>query len=142
MSFWKKLFPGEKDRSVDYYEEGVALLGAGQYHEALTSLRLALRNAPEDVAVLTQIAVAYSRIGMTEEAIKTYRTVLRRDSADPGANYGIAFLLLHDGRPDEAAEHLEAFLREPPSGPDAARHIQHARSTLAELRGETVGGEG
>jgi Flp pilus assembly protein TadD len=137
MAFWKKLF-GEDDRAekVDYYEEGLALLREGKFHEALTSFRLALKESPGDTVVLQQIAIAYTRIGMADEASKTYRHVLQKDPHAAGAHYGLAYLLLRKGEEREAAEHLEAFLANPPRGVEAREHIAHARSTLAQLRGE------
>lgn len=141
MSLWKRLFGRDSEERVDYYQEGVHLLKAGAFHEALTSFRLALRETPNDTAVLMQIAVAYTRIGMTDEAIKTYQTVLRKDGDAAGANYGLAFLLLHQGRQPEAIDHLRAFLAKPPSGPDADRHIKHARATLAQLKRESAESE-
>jgi predicted Zn-dependent protease len=141
MSLFGKLFSKETGRKVDYYEEGVALLRSGQHHEALTSLRLALREDPQDVATLQQIAVAYTHIGMSDEAIKTHRTVLRKDESAAAARYGLAFLLLRAGQEEEAAGLLEAFLRAPPDGPDAARHVAHARETLGNLRGDTPADE-
>jgi Flp pilus assembly protein TadD len=137
MTWWKKLLGGDFDsEKVDYYEEGLALLREGRFHEALTSLRLALKEAPGDAVVLQQIAIAYTRIGMTEEASKTYRHVLQKDPSAPGAHYGLAYLLLRRGEEEEAVQHLESFLANPPSGPEAGEHIAHARSTLAQLRGE------
>jgi len=132
MGIWKKLLGQDQD-AIDYYEEGVQLLGAGKYHEALTSLRLALRDTPEDSAVLQQMAIVYTRIGMSDEAIRTYRKALANDVTAVGAHYGLAFLLLRDGRNNEAMEHLREFLAEPPDGPEAARHVDHAKHTLAEL---------
>ena len=137
MTWWKKLLGGGQDSErVDYYEEGVALLREGRFHEALTSLRLALKEAPGDTVVLQQIAIAYTRIGMTEEASKTYQHVLQKDPAAAGAHYGLAYLHLRRGDEEEAVQHLESFLSRPPSGPEAAEHIAHARSTLVQLRGE------
>ncbi len=139
MSWWKKLFQDERDRGeVDYYREGLDLLRVSKYHEALTSFRLALRDAPGDVAVLQQIAIAYTRIGMTDEAVKTYRSVLSKDPRAMGAHYGLAFLLLRQGAEAEAADHLRAFLADPPRGEEADRHITYAQQTLAELLGETM----
>lgn len=138
MGFWKKLFRAD-DNPVDYYDEGVQLLASGKYHEALTSLRLALRDTPEDAAALQQMAIVYTRIGMSDEAIRTYRKVLSSDAHAAGAHYGLAFLFLRNGRPDEATTHLRAFLEEPPDGPEASRHIEHARTTLMEL--ETGGSD-
>jgi Flp pilus assembly protein TadD len=137
MTWWKKLFGDDFDsEKVDYYEEGLTLLREGRFHDALTSLRLALKEAPGDAVVLQQIAIAYTRIGMTEEASKTYRHVLQKDPYSAGAHYGLAYLLLRRGEEEEAARHLESFLANPPSGPEAGEHIEHARATLAQLRGE------
>lgn len=136
MAWWKKLFGGTDDsEQPDYYEEGAALLDDGQYHEALTSFRLALKESPGDPVVLQQIAVSYTRIGMTEEAAKTYRHVLQKDPSASGAHYGLAFLLVRSGKPREAVSHLQAFLADPPAGPEAEEHVAHARSTLEDLTG-------
>ena len=134
MDFLKKLFHTSDDEDeVDYYREGVDLLQAGRYHEALTSFRLAQRGSPGDVAVRQQIAITYTRIGMTDEAIKTYREVLERDPKAMGAHYGLAFLHLREGRVEEAVEHLRRFLESPPDQPEAAKHVEHARATLTQL---------
>lgn len=136
-TWWNRIFGGQDDAErVDYYEEGYALLSDGKFHEALTSFRLALKESPGDPVVLQQIAIAYTRIGMTDEAAKTYRHVLQKDPRASGAHYGLAFIHLRSGNEAEAARHLEAFLENPPEGPDAAQHISHARATLARIRGE------
>lgn len=142
MALWKKLFGARDEEKVDYYREGVELLKVGKYHEALTSFRLAQRESPNDRAVSQQIAITYTRIGMTDEAKKTYRAVLERDPTESGAHYGLAFLMLRDGRQEEAIEHLRAFLAQPPEGPEAEPHIEHARATLAELTGTRSEAEG
>ena len=139
MTWWRKLLSG-KDHStrVDYYEEGLALMSEGKFHEALTSFRLALKDSPGDPVVLQQIAMSYTRIGMTDEAAKTYRHVLQRDPSAPGAHYGLAFLLLRAGHESDAVRHLKAFLDNAPTTPEAEQHVRHARSTLAQLSGESV----
>jgi len=137
MTWWKRILGVDDDAErVDYYEEGMVLLREGRFHEALTSFRLALKEAPGDAVVLQQIAIAYTRIGMTEEATKTYRHVLQKEPASPGAHYGLAYLLLRRGEDHEAMRHLESFLANPPRGPEAGEHIAHARATLSQLRGE------
>jgi Flp pilus assembly protein TadD len=138
MAWWKKLLGmGDDYERVDYYDEGLALMKTGRCHDALTSFRLALKESPGDPIVLQQIAIAYTRIGLTDEASKTYRHVLQKDPRASGAHYGLAYLLLHQGEQREAAEHLRAFLQHPPEGPEAGEHIAHARSTLTEM-GEEV----
>lgn len=138
MGFWKKLFSSNDVQEVDYYAEGLELMSVGKYHDALTSFRLALRESPQDPAILQQVAMAYTRIGMTDQAAKTYRQVLEQKPHSAGAHYGLAFLLLRDGKSEEAIPHLEQFLAAPPDGPEAQRHVEHARRTLAELRGEAA----
>lgn len=142
MAWWKKTLERFQDDSedVDYYAEGVALLESGAYHEALTSLRLALREQPKDITVRQQIAIAYTRIGMTEEAIRTYRAVLEDEPDAIGAHYGLAFLLLREGGREAAVRHLRAFLDGAPDGAAIRRHVEHARTTLARLTGESTGG--
>jgi tetratricopeptide (TPR) repeat protein len=136
MAWWHRILGAEPplDR-VDYEAEGDALLREGKFHEALTSFRLALKEAPGDTVILQKIAVTYSRIGMTEEAARTYRDVLQRDPLASGAHYGLAFIHLRAGNGPEAERHLEAFLQRPSGGADLERHIQHARTTLDRLRG-------
>lgn len=139
MDFLKKLFKtSEGAADVDYYREGVDLLNAGRYHEALTSFRLALREDPRDVAIMQQMAIAHTRIGMTDEAIKTYQSVLGRDPKAAGAHYGLAFLLLREGREGEAASHLRLFLEAAPEREEAQRHVEHARITLERLEDQPL----
>jgi tetratricopeptide (TPR) repeat protein len=136
MAFWKKLLGNDGPKPIDYYEEGKELFAGGKFHEALTSFRLALKASPGDVVVLQEIAMCYTRIGMTEEAAKTYRHVLQKDPDAAGAHYGLAFILLRGERPEESIPHLEAFLARAPGDSGANAHVEHARWTLAQLRGE------
>jgi len=136
MAFWKKLLGNDQPKPVDYYDEGAELLAASKFHEALTSFRLALKESPGDAVVLQQIAICYTRIGMTEEAAKTYRHVLQKKPDAAGAHYGLAFILLRGEHPEESIEHLEAFLSSAPKDAEAEAHVEHARWTLAQLRGE------
>ena len=58
MAFWKKLFGDDDPRRVDYYREGADLLREGKAHEALTSFRLALKEAPGDT-VIVQVMTSF-----------------------------------------------------------------------------------
>ncbi len=141
MAWWQHFFnrSGNQDKTP-YYEEGLALVEEDKLHEALTSFRLALKQAPGDEVILQQIAIVYTKIGMTDEAIKTYRHVVKKHPQTPGAHYGLAFLLVRTGKDLEAIPHLRAFLENAPVGQEAAEHVSHARETLARLTGE--GGSG
>jgi tetratricopeptide (TPR) repeat protein len=137
MSFWKRLFGRRREdvlpQRLDYLNEALALERQGDYNSALTSYRLALRDHPNDLRVLLNMAIAYTKTNRPDEAIRVYRRALEVDATHGGAHYGLGFLLLRRGDRDSGARHLRAFLGHPPRGPDAARWIEHAERTLAEL---------
>ena len=137
MGWWKNVFgKSQETERFEYYDEGVALMAEGKFHEALTSFRLALKESPSDPAVLQQIAMSYTRIGMTEEAAKTYRHVLQKDPNAAGAHYGLAFLLVRSGNEPDAIPHLRAFLEHAPTEQETQKYVTHAREMLARLTGE------
>ena len=143
MSIWDFIGGRQNttDEKPDYYAEGLELAAQERFHEALTSFRLALRERPADVAVLEQMGIVYTRMGVTDEAIKMYQRALEKDPSSAGAHYGIAFLLLNKGRGDDAVEHLERFLDAGDAIPGTDRHVRHARETLDGLRSsEDAGG--
>jgi tetratricopeptide (TPR) repeat protein len=145
MGFFRRLFGrGRKDelqpRQLDYLNEALGLERQGDYEAALTSYRLALRDHPTDLRVLQNMAIAYTKTNRVDEAIRFYRKALEIDQSLGGAHYGLAFLLLKRGESEMAATHLRAFLARPPRGPDAAKWIEHAEQTLAEL--EVAGSQG
>ena len=143
MPWWSFLAggSGKDEEKPDYFREGLDLASEERYHEALTSLRLALREHPGDVATLEQMAIVYTRMGMTDEAIKMYQRALEKDPDSAGAHYGIAFLYLNRGRETEAAVHLDAFLRSGADIPGSEKHASHARETLDGLRQKDVEAE-
>lgn len=136
MSFWDR-FRGAKaagaSSNLNYLSEGLALEKQGDYDAALTSYRLALREAPNNVRVLENMAIAYSKIGQLDEAIRSYKRALSIEPKLSGAHYGLAYLLLKRGEVSDAAYHLEAFLMDAPAGPEAERWIGHAKQTLEQL---------
>jgi Flp pilus assembly protein TadD len=138
MSFWDRLFGGRSDSAqdrqrLDYLNEALVLERQGDFDAAVTSYRLALREHPDDLKVLQNLAIALSRIGRVEEAIRAYRKALEIDPSLSGAHYGLAFLLIKRGDPSFALKHLRAFLAHPPTGPDAERWVGHAQATLDQL---------
>ncbi len=138
MSFWDRLFGGRSDHAqdrqrLDYLNEALVLERQGDYDAAVTSYRLALREHPDDLKVLQNLAIALSKIGRVEEAIRAYRKALEIDPTLSGAHYGLAFLLIKRGDGTFAVKHLRAFLAHAPSGPDAERWVGHAQATLDQL---------
>ncbi len=149
MSWWSRLTgggskSGAKAQRVDYLGEALALERQGDYDAALTSYRLALRDQPNNFRALQNMAIAFSKTGQQDEAIRAYKRALEIQPTLSGSHYGLAFLLLKRGSVADAAYHLDAFLMDPPTGPDAERWIEHARTTLNQLNatdGHAAGGD-
>jgi tetratricopeptide (TPR) repeat protein len=142
MSWLRRLLGGNaasdvRPQRLDYLNEALVLERQGDYDAALTSYRLALRDTPNDLKVLQNMAIAFSRTGRVEEAVRAYRRALEINPSLAGAHYGLAFLLLKRGDSAGGIKHLEAFLASPPSGEEAERWIRHAKATLEQLRHPT-----
>jgi len=127
---------GRESRPTDFLKEALDLESRGDFANALTSYRLALRERPDDLRVLQNIAIAFSKTSQPEEAIRTYRRALQIAPDLAGAHYGLAFLLLKRGDTAHAGMHLEAFLaHSTDSDDDAVRFRAHAKQTLDRLKG-------
>src|SRR5687768_3227216 len=86
MSFWDRLFGGRSESAqkqsrqrLDYLNEALVLERQGDYDAAVTSYRLALRERPDDLKILQNMAIALSRVGRLEEAVRAYRKALELD---------------------------------------------------------------
>ena len=125
----------DSSRPVNFLAEALELEKRGDYSNALTSYRLALREHPDDLQVLQNMAIAFSRTSQPEEAIRSYRRALQIDPELAGAHYGLAFLLLKRGYTAPAAVHLEGFLRNSTdTDAQSAKFRVHAEQTLRELQ--------
>jgi tetratricopeptide (TPR) repeat protein len=138
MSFWRRWLGGARSdtprpQRLDYLNEALALERQGDFEAALTSYRLALRDNPNDLRILQNMAIAFTKTGQQDEAIRHYRRALELNSALPGAHYGIGFLLKNKGEYARAAKHLRSFLAHPLKGADAERWIRHAEAALREI---------
>src|SRR5687768_17419889 len=138
MSFWNRLTGGksasQRPQKLDYLSEALALERQGDYDAALTSYRLALRDQPSNYKVLQNMAIAYTKMRQLDQAIKCYKGSLHIAPKLSGAHHRLAFLLLKGGEVSDAADHLESFVMEPPTSPEAERWVRHARETLDALR--------
>lgn len=143
MSWWQRITGGSSERAgssrtTDYLAEAIDLEARGDFANALTSYRLALRQRPDDPKVLLNIAIAFSKTSQPEEAIRSYRRALELQPALSGAHYGLAYLLLKRSDSAGCAAHLEAFLRTTRRDGESARFVAHAERTLASLSGEAT----
>ena len=137
MAFWdfikRRTGARIKPQRLDYLNEALALERQGDFDAALTSYRLALRDHPDDLRILQNMAIAFTKTHRPDDAIRYYRRALEIDDTLAGAHYGLAFLLMRRGEDEQATTHLRTFLARPPRGPDAAKWIEHAESALADL---------
>ena len=62
----------------------------GRHAEALTDLRRALTLAPEDIAVLNALGLAYARLGRMREAVEAFDGALRLDAEFAPAHFNRA----------------------------------------------------
>lgn len=139
MTWWRRLVGGTSGRDgrpTDFLAEALELESRGDFANALTSYRLALRERPDDLRVLQNIAIAFSKTSQPEEAIRTYRRALQIAPDLAGAHYGLAFLLLKRGDTAQAGMHLESFLQNSTESDDASSRFRlHAQRTLDRLKG-------
>lgn len=137
MNWWRRLVGGSSSHSsgqTDFLAEALDMEARGDFTNALTSYRLALRDHPDDPRVLQNIAIAFSKTGQPEEAIRAYRRALQLDPDLAGAHYGLAFLLLKRQDTVNAGLHLQAFLRlDRSTGEQGQRFREHAERVLHEL---------
>ncbi len=133
---WRKIWDSNgrcRRRLPDFYEEGVELVRQELYHEALISFRLSLKYNPRHPATLEQMAVVYTRIGLTDDAVRAYGVALEERPRSTAAHYGLAFLLLRKGAERDASRHLQEFLAHARGDREEPRHLEHARRTLKRL---------
>ncbi len=150
MSWWSRLTGGKNEpeptpdrrapdrkggRTVDYLAEALALERQGDYDAALTSYRLALRDQPNDQRVLQNMAIAYSKLGQHEEAIRCYRRALERRPVAVRRALRPRVPAAQARRPHGSDTPPRAVPRRTtPQSPDTQRWVEHASSTLAQLR--------
>lgn len=126
---------GSDGRRPDYLAEALDLESRGDVANALVSYQLALRERPDDLQVLLNMAIACSRSGRPDEAIRLYRRALQLDPQHAAAHYGLAFLLLRRSDAMSAERHLDAFLRfNAAEDAESLKFRAHAERTLALLR--------
>jgi hypothetical protein len=98
----------DSDRSgAGALDEGRALLMAGNPAQALSAFQLALAQAPQSVAALNGIAIAYDRLGRSDLARQYFEMALalEPDAADIAHNLGLA--LVRAGNDRAAIPHLQ-----------------------------------
>jgi len=98
------------------YHAGLARFLADRklYQLAIFNFNEALAAFPDDAALLTELAAAYTSVGQAQKAEDTFRKALRIQPNNGRARYGLGALLLARGETDKAVGELkQASLAEP-----------------------------
>ncbi|MBI4299897.1 MAG: tetratricopeptide repeat protein [Chloroflexi bacterium] len=111
--------------------------GAGHAHEALFSLREAIRLTPEP-AYRCQLANLLEKVGRRDEAIEELRRAVEARPDSGQAHVALGMMLQQEGRLSDALEELRAAIRAEPDNSEAHLHLarccriagQHQRATL------------
>ncbi len=119
---------------------GLALLWTEHPREAVSSLEIATRNAPNDFQVWAAYGDALSESGAKTEAARAYeravalgRDALRLNPADVAAHSVLGATLARSGRLEEGAKELQAAL----ALDDRHPNVLADAATVAALRGQT-----
>ena len=90
--------------ALAYAKVAVRTAKTEDYSRAFSELRLAVKEAPADYEVLTQLGYMYEHFGDTSQAMLLYRRALQQDSADDVAAVNLAGLLAERGQSSEAMQ--------------------------------------
>ncbi|HEX5109014.1 MAG TPA: tetratricopeptide repeat protein [Vicinamibacterales bacterium] len=110
---WPEPRSAEHDRDAGLQKAlGDALyLGMGWGEHAILHYRLALGNAPDDVATLGNLGMALLEAGRAEEAIDAFRRASALEPTNARFRYRLALALMKAGKPAEAAAQADATVR-------------------------------
>lgn len=93
--------------TVEHYAEGVRLMRAKQYREALVALANDLALNPDRLHSLELKAYAYEQLGQMSEAETAYREVIQQDSKNVLAHNNLGALFERSGQYAKAAQLFE-----------------------------------
>ena len=105
--------PSEKART--YYEQGVTRIEEGEFDEALSALKRAVRAYPRYGDAYYNMGIAYQKMGGLEEAIDAYQKAIEINPGDAAAHNNLGNVYLRQGRLGEAIAELDQALKIDPT---------------------------
>jgi tetratricopeptide (TPR) repeat protein len=117
----KKESPGTPDNAEEHRKKGALLVQQGNYDEALTEFRVALRLMPDLDRAHLGLGAALQGKGDIEGAIAEYRTLLKLHPDDPAAHNNLGSVLQRKGDVGAAIAEYRAALQSQPD--DALTHF-------------------
>jgi len=118
--------------------ESSALLQLKRNDAALSLLKDAVAQAPEDTSVLFQYGAALDRTGHTADAEKAFRDVIARDPLDANALNNLGYMLAEHGTSlEEAVTLIQRALKVEPDNPSFLdslgwAYVQQGKLDLAD----------
>jgi tetratricopeptide (TPR) repeat protein len=115
---------GIRVEARDYKDYGDDLLRQKNYPLAIAQYERSLQIQPDQVGILVNLALAYSRAGNVARGIAILQDALPKAETDANKtalHYNLGDLLARQGKTDEALEHYDQALKSPVR-PDQVHH--------------------
>jgi tetratricopeptide (TPR) repeat protein len=103
-----------RDNDALLLRSDIALM-AGDATDAVTDLRSVLRDQPNAIGIMRQLARAYLQNGEPAQAEQMLRTAMQMAPQDPASRLQLAQLLINERKNDQAGPMLEQLSHEMPS---------------------------
>lgn len=114
-------------------QQAAAALEKKEYAEAARALETYLAQNPQDFRAEFNLAYAYSLMDRREDAIRLYRNVLEREKELVPAHLNLGILLVEEGGPAEAVEHLRFVAARQPDNFRAEFFLAQALAATQQL---------
>jgi chemotaxis protein methyltransferase CheR len=101
---------GQPTLPTDPYQEGLALLGQGQYEDAMARFLARLEREPDFAPAYYQMARVHANRGRLEEAQSWCQQAIKRDPLLTEAHYTLALIHQEEGALDQAIAQLRKTL--------------------------------
>jgi tetratricopeptide (TPR) repeat protein len=121
----------------DFYQRGLALQKAAKCNKAIEYFQKAVDRKGGHTEAWTGLGECHVRLGELISAASAFRNALSQNSKFEPALFGLAHVLMLQGKEDEAAAAFERYLSLHPNG----SHADQARKYLDELEGNAPAGE-
>jgi len=133
----KDFYESDGVKSANHTKQGIELLKAGRYEEAILEFTEAIRLNSDESANFYDRALCYHNLGQFEDALKDYNEVLIRQRDHIKSYNAIGAIQYHLKRFDESLRTVKTLLKLDPGNPEA--YYNRALVYLAkDLRSEAL----
>jgi Flp pilus assembly protein TadD len=115
----------------ELYQRGIALLEAGEFHQAAVPLAKAAKLEPEKTSIREALGRAYFRSRQYEEAAVEFQAVVERAPTNDYALFCLGRALMECGRPADARKPLVLAANLRPDRRDYRIYRDRARARAA-----------